>query len=195
MGSRVLRDTFDRIISPQNIQSILKRHPAHSKLQSRRKEGILNSMQWSKLYSATPSEVSSAGFDPALLIVLLRTICNLSPPPAGWDTPPLTADTSCESDIARLKYFMNAVSKRAGEGSVSNAVFTDYWQQIRDTLIRLGGAHYEDAIDEMKDQEMDRLEEEHFQELLKQWKKVEDNIKDKVNELESVEASKEEGVL
>ena len=42
---------------------------------------------------------------------------------------------------------------------------------------------------------MDFLDEEHFIELLKQWRKVEDNIKDKLNELETEEASKEEGVL
>ena len=97
--------------SPQNLQRILKRNPAHSKLQSRRNEGILSSLQWSKLYPGTlSSEVSSAGFDIPLLIVLLRTICDLSPPPAGWDAPPLSKDTSRESDIARLKYFMNAVS-------------------------------------------------------------------------------------
>ena len=71
------------------------------------------------------------------------------------------------------------------EGFINDAVFSNYWQQIRDTLLRLGGAHYGDAIDEIRDQEMDPLEEEHFRELLKQWKKVEDNIKDKLSELES----------
>ena len=131
LGSKSLRETFDRIISPQSLQRILKRNPAHSKLQSRRKEGILNSVQWSKLYPTTSSEVSSAGFDIPLLMVLLRTICNLSPPPAGWDAPPLPEDLSRESDIARLKYFFKAVSSHTGEGFVSDVVFSSYWQQIR----------------------------------------------------------------
>ena len=77
------------------------------------------------------------------------------------------------------------MSKHAGDGFINDAVLSNYWQQIRDTLLRLGGAHYGDAIDEIRDQEMDPLEEEHFRELLKQWKKVEDNIKDKLSELES----------
>ena len=195
LGSKALRETFDRIIPPQSLQRILKRNPAHSKLQSRRKEGILNSVQWSKLYPTTPSEVSSAGFDIPLLMVLLRTICDLSPPPAGWDAPPLPEDLSPESDIARLKYFFNAVSSHAGEGFVSDAVFSSYWQQIHDTLVRLGGADCEDAIEEMRCQEMDVLSEEHFRELLKQWRKVEDNIKDKLNELEIAEALKMAGEL
>ena len=191
----MLRDTFDSIIPPENLRELLKRDPAHSRLQLLRKKGVLTSVQWSKLYPATPTEVSSASFDIPLLIVLLRTICNLSSPPAGWDTPPLTADTSRESDIARIKYFMNALSKHAMEGSVSDAVFSSYWQHVRDTLVRLGGANYGDTIDKMKDQDIEFLDEEHFRELLKQWKKVEDDIKDKLNELETEEASKEEDVL
>ena len=147
------------------------------------------------MYPVTPTEVSSASFDIFLLIVLLRTICNLSPPPAGWDTPPLTADTSRESDIARIKYFMNAVSKHETEGSVSDATFSSYWQQTCNTLVRLGGAKYEDLIDEFKDQEIEFLDEEHFRELLKQWKKVEDDVRDRLNEMESEEASKEKGML
>ena len=191
----MLRDTFDSIIPAENLREFLKRDPAHSRLQLLRKKGVLTSVHWSKLYPATPTEVSSASFDIPLLIVLLRTICNLSPPPAGWDIPPLTADTSRESDIARIKYFMNALSKHAAEGSVSDAVFSSYWQHVRDTLLRLGGANYGDTIDKMKDQDIEFLDEEHFRELLKQWKKVEDDIKDKLNELETEEASKEEGVL
>ena len=152
-------------------------------------------MQWSKLYPTRPSEVSSASFDIPLLMVLLRTICDLSPPAAGWDVPPLGEDTSCESDIVRLKYFFNAVSRRAGEGSVNDALFSNYWQQVRDALVRLGGADYENNIDEMKNQDMDPLDEEHYRELLKHWRKVEDNMKDKLNELESEEAFNVAGEL
>ena len=191
----MLRDTFDSIIPPENLRELLKSDLAHSRLQLLRKKGVLTLVQWSKLYPAAPTEVSSAGFDLPLLIVLLRTICNLSPPPAGWDTPPLTADTSRESDIARIKYFMNAVCKHATEGSVNDTVFSSYWQQICNTLVRLGGADYEDLIDEFKDQEIEFLDEEHFRELLKQWKKVEDDIRDRLNEVESEEAAKEKGML
>ena len=187
----MLRDAFDSIIPPENLREYLKRDPVHSRLQLLRTKGVLSSVDWRRLYPATPTEVSSASFDIPLLIVLLRTICNLSPPPAGWDTPPLTADTSRESDIARIKYFMNALSKHAAEGVFSDAVFNSYWQQIRDTLVRLGGADYGHVIDEMKDQDIEFLDEEHFRELLNQWKKVEDDIKRKMNELET----KEEGML
>jgi len=89
---------------------------------------------------------------------------------------------------------MNALSNRTAETSVSDERFSNYWRQIRDSLVRLGGAGYEVVIDEMKNQDMDPLDEEHFTELLKQWKKIEDRIKDKLNELEIVMVvSKEEG--
>ena len=78
---------------------------------------------------------------------------------------------------------------------MSDAVFSSYWQHIRDTLVRLGGADYEDLIDEFKDQEIEFLDEEHFREPLKQWKKVEDDIRDRLNEVESEEAAKEKGML
>ena len=62
-------------------------------------------------------------------------------------------------------------------------------------MVRLGGADYEDFINEMRDQEMDLLSEEHFRELLKQWRNAEDNIKDKLKQLESVEAVNVTGEL
>ncbi|XP_068700679.1 protein NLRC3-like isoform X2 [Montipora foliosa] len=184
LGSQVLRDTFDRIIRPQDLCGALKREPVHSKLRSLKKEGILNPVQWSKLYPVKSSSVSSTGFDNSLLIVLLRTICNLRPPSTGWDLLPHSLDTSCESDIVRLKYFVDAVLARAEEASVSDAFFCKYKDQIQKTLVRLGGAKYEDAICEIEKQEMDPLDEEHFQELLKQWKEGDNRITDKLNEWE-----------
>ena len=119
-------------------------------------------------------------------MVLQRTVCELTPPIAGWDAPPLAADTSREADIARVRYFVDTVFSHADKASVSDAVFMNYWENIREILVRLGGAGYGDAVDEMKDQNMDPLTEEHYKELLKQWKKNEDCIKNKVNEVEGV---------
>ncbi|KAL9975269.1 hypothetical protein ACROYT_G012415 [Oculina patagonica] len=195
MGSRVLKETFDRIIPPQNLQKHLKGFRVHETLQSLRKQGILSSKQWGQLYPAHASSVSSKDFDPTLLMVLLRTVCELTPPTAGWDAPPLTADSSREADIARVRYFINTVFGHADKASVSDVVFLNYCENIREVLVRLGGTGYGDAVDEMKNQNMDPLNEEHYKELFKQWKKDEDCIKDKMNELESVmEASGEEDI-
>ena len=184
MGSRALRETFDSIIPPQDLQEHLKGYQVHAKLQSLRKKRILDSKQWTQLYPAKTSSVSSGDFDSTLLLVLLRTVCELTPPAAGWDAPPHAADTSREADIARVKYFVSTVFGHADSASVSGVVFTNYWDNIREVLVRLGGPGCECAIREMKIEKLDPFTEEHYKELLKQWKKNEDNIKDKMNELE-----------
>ncbi|XP_068731774.1 uncharacterized protein [Montipora capricornis] len=194
-GSRVLKDVFDRLIHTQDLCSSLKHEPVHSKLQSLRSEGILNAVQWRQLYPVEPSSVSSTNFAPSLLIVLLRTICNLSPPSSGWDVPPHSSDTSYESDIVRLKYCVNAVSAYAKEASVSDTVFCKYKDQIQNTLVRLGGAKYEDVIDEIEKHEMGPLDEEHFKERLKQWKDDDERIKDKLNEWECQRKTSEDAVV
>ncbi|XP_068722794.1 uncharacterized protein [Montipora capricornis] len=184
LGTKVLREVFDALIYPQDLCSALQREPMHSKLLSLQKEGILSPEQWCKLYPVNPSLVLSTGFDPDLLIVLLRTICNLSPPATGWDIPPNSLDTSCESDIIRLKYLMNKVSTHAEKDSVSDEVFCEYKDEIQKTLVRLGGGEYKNAICEMEKQEMGLLKKEHFKELLKQWKDGDGRIKDKLNKWE-----------
>ena len=194
MGSEVLRDVFDGIIPPQNLQKHLKEHQVHDKLQSLRKQRILTSKQWGQLYPDRASSVSSKHFDPTLLMVLLRTVCQLTPPTAGWDASPHAADISLEADIARVRYFMNTVLDHAAQARVSDAVFVNYCENIREMLVRLGGAGYGDAMDKIMDQKMDPVTKEHYKELLMQWKKNEDSIKDKSNELENVmEASGDEG--
>ena len=194
MGSDVLRDAFDRIIPPQTLQKHLKKYQVHDRLQSLRKQRILTSKQWGQLYPDGASTVSSKHFDPTLLMVLLRTVCQLTPPTAGWDAPPHAADTSCEADIARVRYFMNTLHDHADKAHVSDAVFVNYCENIREMLVRLGGAGYGEAVDKIMDQKMAPVTQEHYKELLMQWKKNEDCIKDKMNELENaMEASGGEG--
>ena len=186
MGSGVLRETFDSIISPQNLRKHLKEYQVHDRLQSLRKQRILTPKQWSQLYPDRASSVLSKHFEPTLLMVLLRTVCELTPPRGGWDAPPHAADTSREADIARVRYFINTVLDHIDQARVSDLVFVKYCDKIREMLVRLGGTRYGDAMDKIMHQKMDPITEEHFKELLKQWKKNEDCIKDKMNELESV---------
>ena len=61
----------------------------------------------------------------------------------GWDVLPAATDTSCEADIARVKYFRNVVYAHAEQASVDDSEFHRHWKDIRDTLVRLGGVNYE----------------------------------------------------
>ena len=150
-------------------------------LQGLRLRGIINATQWSKLYPVIPSAVSS--FDITLLMILLRNLGGLPSPITGWDTLPAATDMSCEADIARLKYFRNTVYGHAEQASVDDTTFNAYWQDIRDTLVRLGGVRYRPAIDNLETECMDPEMEDHYKQVLSEWKKDEDNIKDELKEI------------
>ena len=144
---------------------------------------MLNPTQWGRLYPAN-YPVSSAAFDITLLTVLLRNICGLSPPATGWDHLPPASNISIADDIARVKYYRNIVYGQASQASVDDISFSAYWQEIREAFVRLGGTHFRSAIDNLKHECMDPDIEEHYRELMKQWKKDDDSIKDKLREIE-----------
>ena len=178
VGSKALRETFDEICPPERLHDILSSHPVRARMESlyngRRK--ILHPTQWDKLYPSHPSSVSSREFDITLLMVLLRNISGLEPPNTGWSNPPAATDTSTEADIARVKFYRIAVYAHSSHASIDKLTFGKYWQNIRQTLIRLGGERYGPYIDKLKVDCMDPDIEVHYQELLKQWAEDEDVI-------------------
>jgi len=183
VGTQALRDTFNTIHPPANLHIVLAANQAT--LQPLRARKIINPTQWGKLFPVILSSVSSASFDITLLMVLLRNICGLAAPATGWDALPAATDVSLEADIARIKYFRNTVYAHADQASVNDATFSSHWNSIRDILVRLGGVKYRAAIDHLETECMDPEAEEHYIELLGQWKKDEDNVKDKLEELGS----------
>ena len=187
VGSQALRDTFDGIHPPAGLHGVLAHtNPAHATLQFLRKKNILNPTQWGKLYPSIPSSVSSGTFDITLLMILLRNICGLHSPATGWNSLPPPADTSKEANIVRVKYYRNTVYGHASQASVDDVTFNTYWQDISNALVTLGGASYGTAINKLKNVTMDPDTEEHYRELLRQWKKDEDSIKDKLEEIEGM---------
>lgn len=107
-----------------------------------------------------------------LLMVLLRNICSFIPPVTVMST---------EVNIVRVKCYRNTVYGHAGPASVDDAAFNTCWQDISNAMVALGGASYAAAI-----KCMDPDTEEHYRELLKQWKKDEDIIKEKLEEMEGM---------
>ena len=186
IGSQVLRSTFDKMHPPATLHTVLGSTSVHyATLQSlyKGKKKVLNPRQWGRLYP-THSPVSSAAFDIKLLTVLLRNICGLSPPVNGWDRLPPTTNISITDDIARVKCYRNIVYGHASQASVDDISFSAYWQEIREALVRLGGAHFRSEIDNLEHDCMDPDIEEHYRELMKQWREDVDSIKDKVEKTE-----------
>ena len=184
-GAKALRYTFDKIHSPANLFNVLKAGSAeHSILQSLNRKGIIDATQWSKLYPFPPSSVTSEDFDITLLTVPLRNICGLAAPATGWDSLPSASDTSVEANIARVKYYRNSIYGHASQASVDNPTFNALWQDISAALVVLGVDAA--AIAQLKTETMDPDTEKHYQELLKEWKKDEDSIKDKLDRMEGI---------
>ena len=176
VGSQVLRSTFDQIHPPVTLHKVLGSTSVHYALKSLRKKKVLNPTQWGKWYPSH-STVSSATFDITLLLVLLRNICGLNPPSTGWDCLPPATNISIADDIARVKYYRNSLIGYASQASVDDSSFSAYWQEIREALVRLGGAHFRTEIDNLEQDCMNPK-------LKKQLKKDDDSIKDKVEEIE-----------
>ena len=185
LGSKALRHTFDKVNPPSKLHKVLLKHkPTLQALYtgSIGEKKVLNPTQWGKLYPVH-SRVTSANFDITLLTVLLRSICRLRPPTKGWDSLPRSKDTSTADDIARVKYYRNTVY-HASQTSVDDASFNAYWREIREALVRLGGTSFRGYIDNLEHDTMDPDMEEHYRELMKQWKKDDDSIKEKLEGME-----------
>ena len=180
VGSHALRNIFDSIHPPAGLHVVLT--ASQTILRTLRARRILTATQWGKLYPSSPSSVSSRDFDITLLMLLLRNICGLIPPATGWDSLPLDADTSAEANIARVKYYRNHVYGNASQASVDDATFNAYWQEISNALVGLGADAA--AINTLKTQSMDPVSEKHYQELLRECKKDDDNSKDRLDEIE-----------
>lgn len=185
IGSQALRDTLNGIHAPSSLHAVLEANRAT--LQTLRSRRVLNATQWSRLYPAIATSVSSSSFDITLVMVLLRHICDLAPPATtgSWDKLPPTTDVSREADTVRLKCFRNNIYAHAEKASVTDPVFGAHWQNIRDTLVRLGGNSYEEAIDNLQVECMDPETEQYYKQLIEEWKKDEDNIKDTLNEIKN----------
>ena len=179
----ILRETFDKRRPTGDLNAVLSSPPVHAVLHSLRKKRILSPLQWGKLYPAIKSAVSSKNFDFNLLMVLLRNVCSLVPPENGWDTLPPETDTTFMADIVRIKHYRNMVFGHASEASVDDPTFNQYWQDIQDALVRLGGAGYQSAIDDLKKECMDPDFEKHYIELLKQCIMDKISIKERLDEM------------
>ncbi|XP_067029220.1 NLR family CARD domain-containing protein 3-like isoform X2 [Acropora muricata] len=179
VGCTALRDTFDNIHPPANLHVVFSSPSVFSTLQSLRKKKVLYALQWRKLFPAVASSVSSANFDVTLLMVLLRNICGLSPPVStgSWDKLPPDSDNSTEANIVRIKCYRNDVYGHATKTSVDDATFNVHWQKISSAVLALGTG-YGAIISRLKTECMDPAAEAQYQQMLSDWKKDDDILKE-----------------
>ena len=67
---------------------------------------------------------------------------------------------------------------------MDNPTFNSLWQDVSAALVVLGVDAA--AMTKLKTETMDPATEKHYRELLKEWKKDEDNIKDQLDRVEGI---------
>ena len=87
-GAVLFREIFDSIHSPANLPTTLSDPSVERQL----REARLTSPEWNCLYPSPGVYGKSSDFDISLIFKLLRTICNLTPPPTGWYSLPNDVD-------------------------------------------------------------------------------------------------------
>ena len=185
-GTKALRITFEGFFTPASPQGFLARPSVYTSLKKLYKErsGVLHNLHWSRLYPTPPSSPSLEDFDITLLMVLLRNTCGLTPPATGWDSLPSPSDKSLEANIARVKHYRNWVYGHATEASVDDPTFNALWQDISSALMKLGiDAH---TIYVLRCESMDPETKQYYEELLEEYRKEEDTIRNKVTAMESM---------
>ena len=128
-------------------------------------------------------------------ITAVRNIFGLTLPASGQDDLPLVTDTTPAADISRIKILRDRVYSHVTSGSVDDPTFSSYWNDIKDTFQRIGGAHYQDVINDLKTDCMDADIEKDYQELFREWLKDEDCVTDKSYEDEMVKKARKEDDL
>ena len=182
VGSQVLREKFNGIHDPANLHVIL--HSCMPNLESLRSRGILSQAQLDSMNPAVHATVSSENFDISTLCVLLMNICNLPPPETGWRRLPAPTDYSLGADIIRMRHFRNSLYAHVTKASIDETSFNSSWSDIREVLVRLGGARYDEVIRKMKTECMDPDTEKGYKSLLKEWKKQDDDIRDRLKSID-----------
>ena len=179
-GAVLFREIFDSIHSPANLPTTLSDPSVERQL----REARLTIPERKCLYPSPGVYGKSSDFDISLIFKLLRTICNLTPPPTGWDSLPNDFDHSLEADLARIKYYRNEVYGHSNNLEIPDEQFLDLWGKISEALLRIAGHlclekqnNWKDAMEKFLRDPLTPEEERYAEELELWYQKDIDNTK------------------
>ncbi|ESO97594.1 hypothetical protein LOTGIDRAFT_152683 [Lottia gigantea] len=136
-GTYTLRTIFNSIHPGITLKEHLAQHHIRSVLVKLHEQKALSESQWRVLYPVEKGGASSQRFDSRILVILLQTICHLSPPyPNGWSAEPLPNDTSLSADVVRLQILLQQIGSLVG---VRHEEYPVLWRKIVEVLLRQGG--------------------------------------------------------
>ena len=185
-GTSLLREVFDTLCPPSQLPTTLSARATEKLL----KKAKLTKPQWECLYPSPGVYGTSTDFDITLLARLLRTICNLTPPSAGWDISPSNTDHSLAADIVRIRLLRNSVYGHVNQMmEIANEEFPPLWQEIGEGLVRIAGhfghekqQEWQKAIDKFLKDPLTQKDEIYVDEL-KRWYENDIEVKKALGEL------------
>ena len=186
-GVNLLRETFDSIHSPADLPLRL----ADPAIQVQLRGARLTQPERAFLYPSPGMYGKSNDFDITLIFKLLRTICNLTPPPGprGWDDLPNGSDHTLVADLVRIKYYRNEIHGHRHSMEISDTEFVRLWKEISEALLRIAANISPAKRDEWK-KSINNLcrkpltsDEERCIEELENWYKQDMDLKNEVAEL------------
>ncbi|XP_068705223.1 uncharacterized protein [Montipora foliosa] len=138
-GITLLREVFDSILPPTDLQIKLGDATIKAQLQKLTHQKALTKPEWNKLYPSPGVYGKSRDYDITLLFKLFRNLCGLTPPGTGWNELPNLADLSLEADLVRIKYYRNEVYGHSTTMEIADQEFVDIWREISEALLRIAG--------------------------------------------------------
>ena len=187
-GVNLFRETFDSIHSPADLHLRL----ADPAIQVQLRGARLTQPERNCLYPSPGVYGKSNDFDITLIFKLLRTICNLTPPPGprGWDDLPNGSDHTLVADLVRIKYYRNEIHGHRHSMEISDTEFLRLWKEISEALLRITANISPAKRDEWKKSIDDLLrkpltpDEERCIEELESWYMQDMDLKYKMERLE-----------
>ena len=185
-GTSLLREIFDAHCPPSQLAKILSAPATKTLLKGAR----LTKPQWDHLYPSPGVYGNSTDFDITLLTRLLRTICNIIPPSAGWDKPPSNTDHTLAADLVRIRLIRNSVYGHVNQMmEIADKEFLSLWQEISEVLVRTAGhvghekrQQWKKAIDKFLKDPLTQKDEINVDEL-KRWYENDIQVKKALGEL------------
>ena len=186
-GTTVLRIAFDSFHPPANLAADLNAN--YLTLDNLLRRRVLRTAQWDQLFPPGGVAPDSKTFDITLLFLLLTNICRLTPPLSGWHSKPPPSDTSCEANLARIKFYRNELYGHVTSTGVDTLTFNAFWLEISAVLVALG----------LDQAEIDRLKAEHcgeedYLDALLDWADSEDDIKSQLKHMRQCQTETQQDV-
>ncbi|CAC5404676.1 unnamed protein product [Mytilus coruscus] len=125
---RGVRLVFDDRFPPSTLRSTLMMN--YEKLHELLDKRIVNSNQWKRLFTKDLTCIAdSQNFDISLMVCLIRNLTSMKHPKHGFDRLPPEKETSQASDLARIKFYKNALVNQ-DNNTIDNETFNEAWRTL-----------------------------------------------------------------